>query len=148
MTAVAVVRFNQGRWVAACPRPDCMNAEQFGITPSGEMGGLANGFRCRVEAGGCGLLCDAEWPPNVEDIEWLLMQRPVPATRNWEPGEDLNDLLIQNVQHGIVPLSPAGLEGHPGGRLLQITGDTIEGGALTAGSWRGEIGAGPRPGGR
>jgi hypothetical protein len=144
----AVVRLNHGRWIAGCPRPDCLNAEQFGITPTGDPGGLTGSFRCRTEAGGCGLVCDATWPPNVEEIEWLVMQRPVPATRNWEPGEDLSDLLSENVQHGIVPLSQAGLQEHPGGRLLQVSGDRIEGGALTAASWRQEIGAAPGTSGR
>lgn len=143
---VAVVQLNHGIWLAMCPRPGCFNAERFGLDEKGNQGGLAGSFRCRIEEGGCGLVCDAQWPPNVEDIEWLVMQRPVPGTRNWLPGEELQDLLAENVQHGIVPLSPAALNEHPGGRLLQITGDRIEGGALSAGSWRGEIGAVPGTG--
>ncbi len=139
---VAVVFMSAGTWVARCPRPLCLNAEQFGITGSGQPGGLTGSFRCRDEAGGCGLTCEAQWPANVEDIEWLLMQRPVPATRNWLPGEDLSDLFTENVQHGIVPISPAGLEAHPGGVLLQVS-DRIDGGALSSGTWRREIGATP-----
>lgn len=150
---VAVVFMSHGLWVACCPRPGCLNAEQFGRTTSGEPGGLAGGFRCRSEAGGCGLTCDARWPAQVEEIEWLLMQRPVPANRNWLPGEDLSDLLTENIAHGIAPLSPAGLDEHPGGLLLTVggdgySGDGIAGGALTAGTWRHELGATPGDGAR
>ena len=150
---VAVVFMSWGRWVARCPRPACHNAEHFGPSTDGTPGGLAGGFRCRSEAGGCGLVCEARWPAQVEEIEWLLMQRPVPSTRNWQPGEDLSALLAENIQHGIVPLSPAGLDEHPGGRLLLVSGDGyagdgISGGELTAGTWRHELGATPGDGAR
>jgi hypothetical protein len=139
----ATVRMHQSMWIAECPRRFCGNAEMFGQCRDGTVGGLSGtSFRCRPEYGGCGLVCGADWPPNVADIEWVLMQRPVPGTRNWLPTEDLHDLLSENLKHGILPVSQAALDAtdHPGGALLQIVGDHIEGGALTAATWRHEIG--------
>lgn len=125
----AVVYMNHGRWVARCPRPYCTNAEQFGQCQDGTVGGLAEGrFRCRLEQGGCGLTCHAQWPDAelIPQVEQLLLARPVPATRNWEPGETLSDLLGENFEHGIVPAST--LRGEP----LTILGDSVTSGALAS----------------
>lgn len=112
---------NHGRWVARCPRPFCTSAEQFGRCPDGTVGGLHGlYFDCRLEHGGCGLRCAADWPPNVEDIERLILARPVPGTRNWHPGETLRDLLRENLAHGVIPLDD-----------LELAGDRITVGALT-----------------
>jgi hypothetical protein len=100
----AVVFMSWGRWVAQCPRPGCPNAEQFGRCDDGTPGGLTGtSFRCRTEYGGCGLVCAVEWPANVEDLEAVLRARPVPATRNWAPGEDPSQLLRENIEHGLIP---------------------------------------------
>jgi hypothetical protein len=90
-----------GLWVADCPRPDCLGAEHFGHAPiTGTVGGLTGvGFRCSR----CGLVCASEWPANAVDIEWMLAQRPEPATRNWHPLETLDDLLAENIEHGLIP---------------------------------------------
>jgi hypothetical protein len=97
MRAVAYV--SHGWWVADCPRPYCASAEHFG-NRDGYVGGLtAKGFRCAD----CRLQCGVEWPPNVDDIGYLLGQRPVSATRNWRPGETVHDLLQENALHGITP---------------------------------------------
>jgi hypothetical protein len=122
-----------------CPRPGCLNAEIFGRTEvgvltlgwpdGGTIGGLTGDtFYCRIEFGGCGLTCPADWPPNVADIEALVMPRPVPATRNWLPGETMLDLLAENIEHGIVPT--AALEGGPTRKLLEIIGDEVTVGQL------------------
>jgi hypothetical protein len=84
------------------------------------------------------------WPPNVEDIERLLAQRPVPAARNWAPGEDVHDLLEENLRHGLLPFSPAELEGVPDGPLLEIRGDHIVAGALPGPSRLPQLEAGVR----
>jgi hypothetical protein len=92
-----------GKWVARCPRPGCHNAEQFGRCDDGTVGGLTGtGFTCRESHGGCGLRCAVEWPAAVEGIEFMLRPRPVSA-RNWFPGEDVNDLLRENVENGLIP---------------------------------------------
>lgn len=98
-TVVAYVSW--GLWVANCPDPDCLGAEHFGHAPiTGRVGGLtAVGFRCAR----CALVCRSQWPANAADIEWVLAQRPRPETRNWLPHETLEDLLVENIVHGIVP---------------------------------------------
>jgi hypothetical protein len=103
---VAVVYMNWGKWVADCPRPFCLNAEQFGRCDDGTIGGLGGElFHCRDDTrhGGCGLTCPAQWPANVEDLEAVILARPVPGTRNWRPGETLDDLIHENAAHGLVP---------------------------------------------
>ncbi|HEY5986438.1 MAG TPA: hypothetical protein VIV12_08690 [Streptosporangiaceae bacterium] len=120
---IATVYVNGGLWVAMCPRPGCHNAEMFGRCTDGSVGGLSGGsFRCRAEKGGCGLVCDASWPPNVDDIERLLKLRPVPATRNWLPTETLEDLLVENATHGCLPpeLEAGGSLSIVGGRMSQV----------------------------
>lgn len=125
MVIEAVAYLSHGRWVAHCPRPGCPNAEGAGRCDDGSAGGLgAEGFRCRVERGGCGLRCPAVWPPEVAEIERLVLCRPIPATRNWVPGESLSDLLRENMTHGLVPNDE-----------LEIRGSAIVGGALSAPSF-------------
>lgn len=125
----AVVFMAGGRWAASCPRPFCLNAEGFGPQQDGITGGLTGDmFYCREAYGGCGMRCPADWPSNVSEIEALVMPRPVPATRNWLPGEALHDLLAENVAHGIVPTSA--LEGGPTRKLLEIVGDQVTVGQL------------------
>jgi hypothetical protein len=99
LTAKAYVSW--GLWVADCPRPDCLGAEHHGHAPiTGVVGGLTRqGFRCAR----CGLVCQALWPANAEDVWFVLAQRPVPETRNWMLGEHLDDLLAENLQYGIMP---------------------------------------------
>jgi len=141
---------NHGRWVADCPRPHCGNAEQYGWDMYRTRGGLTeSSFRCREERGGCGLVCEAVWPAKHADIEWILQQRPAVATRNWLPGETLLDLMNENLEHGIAPMSQAALDdpNHPGGVVLRIENDEIQGGLLTAGTWRTEIGGKKVPSG-
>jgi hypothetical protein len=98
----AVVYVSWGLWVADCPRPDCRGAEHFGHAPiTGAVGGLTQvGFACAR----CGLVCPSQWPDNAEDIWRLLQQRPIEETRNWMPGEELADLVAENIAHGLVDL--------------------------------------------
>lgn len=118
---VAIARVAQGWWVADCPRPFCAGAEHAGRR-DGNVGGLTGaGFRCA----NCGLLCASRWPGNIEDIERLLLQRPVPQTRNWSPGESLADLLAENLEHGVLPAVPASLDPGDPGLLVAVAGDRI-----------------------
>lgn len=138
MELVAYARVVWGRWVADCPRDGCTQAEHFGVDPgTGHVGGLGGAvFRCgtegtacgcgRVLSSGCGLVCRVEWPGNVEAIEKLLAMRPAPQTRNWSPGEDLTDLLMENVAHGVTGLDPDQIDpAQPAERLLEVRGDSI-----------------------
>jgi hypothetical protein len=130
MALVAVAYLNHGRWVADCPRPGCANAEMAGLDGKGHPGGLGDWFRCRPEEGGCGLRCEVIWPGNVEDIEALVIPRPLPATRNWNPGQSLHELLAENLEHGVVPITREAIEAGretPRGctPLLEIVGESI-----------------------
>ncbi len=138
MELVAYARVCWGRWVADCPRPGCSQAEHFGADPmSGHIGGLSGqAFRCGTEGvtcgcgravpSGCGLVCRVVWPENIAGIERLLMLRPVPQNRNWSPGEELADLMVENTAMGISPVAPDQIEaGHPGGPLLRVVGNEI-----------------------
>jgi hypothetical protein len=89
-----------GRWVAACPRSGCPNAEHFGADPfTQHVGGLAEAsFRCAH----CTLECAVQWPPERQAISALLNARTVPATRNWQVGESVEALLAENIEHGLL----------------------------------------------
>jgi hypothetical protein len=131
---VALVYVNWGMWVAGCPRDGCLNSEHLGHAPiSGHVGGLTEiGFRCSS----CGLLCEAEWPDNAEDIWYLLSKRPVKETRNWHPHETLEELLIENTQHGI--MTP-GLLSTEGG--ITLRGNKFANRELASAARRIQIGA-------
>jgi hypothetical protein len=43
------------------------------------------------------------WPADPDGIEAILLMRPLEKTRNWHPGETLQDLIAENVMHGILP---------------------------------------------
>jgi len=36
-------------------------------------------------------------------VETVLLKRPDPATRNWEPGESVEDLKVENLSNGVAP---------------------------------------------
>jgi hypothetical protein len=109
---VTYARVNWGRWIADCASAHCRSALQ--LSPYQQW------FQCWD----CGEVAEIRWPPNPVGIEQLLLDRPDPFTRNWEWGETLHDLLQENLVHGILP-GGRSLEGHPGGPLLTIVGDTI-----------------------
>lgn len=116
-SGAAYAEANWGRWVARCPSRYCRSAMQLQRWQPV--------FRCAE----CGTGADVVWPSFAEDAELLLMMRPDPTTRNWVPGEDLHDLLRENLEHGIVPRE---IEGHPGGLVLSIVGDRIVHNELTS----------------
>ncbi len=96
----AVVYMSQGIWVTKCPRAWCVHVDHFGPGPNtGRVGGLTEKlwhcFRCQ-------LVCEAQWPESPTDIEAIVGQRPMPETRNWLPGEDLEQLIAENVVHGLI----------------------------------------------
>jgi hypothetical protein len=41
-----------------------------------------------------------EYPPERAQIEQILRLRPLRQNMNWEPGESLEDLRAQNLEHG------------------------------------------------
>lgn len=109
---------SMGFWVAKCPRPWCVNTEWHGPGPvTGRLGGLTTRTLTCLR---CGLTCPADWPPNVDDIEAVLAQRPFAETRNWLPGETIHDLLAENAEHGLI--DPTGLP-----RTILAAGDRLTG---------------------
>lgn len=76
LTTLAQAYCNHSRWIADCPRQDCGNA--LALEPG------QTTFHCGG-LGGCNLITEIEWPHEVEAIDAVLAQRPVPTTRNWAP---------------------------------------------------------------
>jgi hypothetical protein len=105
ITLAAQAYCNHGRWVADCPRQYCGNA--VALEPK------QSTFHCAAPVGGCQLLAEVEWPPNIDEIQEALQQRPVPGTRNWAPaghwqaiachvpkGQTVADLIAENNEYG------------------------------------------------
>lgn len=92
---------NAGSWVALCPQPWCLGFDHYGPGPNtGRIGGLGEStFTCPR----CTTVSRVAWPDNGEDIMHVLAQRPMFETRNWQPGETLEDLLVENAVHGLIP---------------------------------------------
>jgi hypothetical protein len=84
----------QGRWVARCAGYPFFCSSAADVCPD-----VTAGFLCAD----CGRATEVIWPAAsmVEGVERLLMMRPNPNNRNWEPGETLHDLAFENALHGI-----------------------------------------------
>lgn len=95
----AVAYLERGLWIARCPQAWCVGIDHHGPGPNtGRIGGLGDTtFRCPR----CGVVADVVWPPNIDDLMHVLMQRPMPETRNWQPGETLEELVVENALHGV-----------------------------------------------
>lgn len=139
IAGVTYAEANWGAWVARCPRPWCTNAVQL---DRGQ-----DRFACEGPDG-CGLTADVHWPADPDAIEAILQLRPVPRTRNWAPGETLNQLLVENAEHDCIPAEWRALaEAAPDGTLdLMVAEDErVVGGLLyqqlEAAGLRREIGA-------
>lgn len=91
---VAYAQAIRGQWAACCPRPYCANAMPLIVGQ--------DIFVCD-SLGGCGFVAEVVWPPDPQAIEAILMMRPVFTTRNWAPGETLEDLLVENAEHDCLP---------------------------------------------
>jgi hypothetical protein len=79
----------------------------------------------------CDTVAPIVWPDNMADIAAVLALRPRPENRNWQPGETLEFLVAENIEHrdGIGPDPSA----HPGRLEMSIINGRIVGGhpALT-----------------
>jgi hypothetical protein len=121
LTGVAYAEANWGRWLARCPRPLCTNA--LALDPG------QNLFVC-TGLGGCGIDAPVIWPADPQAIEAILEMRPVGRTRNWLPGETLEDLLAENAAHGCLTpeiLALAGLAGERPVLLATLNGRAVGG---------------------
>ena len=82
---------NHGRWVADCPQPGCTGAMM--VTEQQPM-------HCGNRDCGGGPWTVA-FPAERQQIEVLLLLRPVDRNRNWRPGESLAALRAENAEHGL-----------------------------------------------
>lgn len=85
---------NHGRWIVRCPT--CSGA-QFASRPDRR-------FFCSscLNHASAHRWIGVEWPDDavVHQIETILMRRPNPTNRNWEPGETVADLVRENGLRG------------------------------------------------
>ena len=117
---VAYARVHCGRWVVPCVRPWCASALTL---PPGTPA---------MQCWDCGAVAARiVWPPDPDGIEAILLMRPNVLNRGWEPGETLEDLLIENVTHGILPtgIEPADPDAVACG-LMTTMDDRIIGGLV------------------
>lgn len=98
-----------GMWIVDCGL--CTNAEH--IDPSSEA----------VDCTYCGARLEIIWPTleMIRGVERLLSMRPLPYTRNWWPGETLNDLVWENGEHGVLTRHLEPLGDQPGSLLLSVS---------------------------
>lgn len=92
-SVAAVVKIDAGRWLVGCPW--CVGHWQYASR-------LDRRFFCvdcgNVEIGGRWIRAD--WPGSEQEIEAVLLERLMPETRHWLPGETPDDLREQNLMHG------------------------------------------------
>ena len=122
VAGMVYARANWGRWVGDCPALYCRSATQLRI--------FEPVFRCYD----CGAGADVTWPPYAEDVQDVLNMRPDPATRNWSPGEPLDGLLRENLEHGIhdAQIAALGVTGKTAVRLFSTRGNHMDGGELAS----------------
>ena len=77
---------NHGRWVAECATKYCTEAH---LVEPGDRFVCAN----------CDRSYDVVFPDAKHLIDAALERRVVPETRNWVPGETVQDLIVENEQH-------------------------------------------------
>lgn len=103
---VAYAYLNHGRWVAHCQTLNCNGAER--LWPGGEIRHHPNSGKPYGISGDGEMICDncertttVIFPDDKSDIDKVVAQRPVLETRNWVPGETSEDLVEENVAHGL-----------------------------------------------
>lgn len=93
---LAYAEFNGvwGSWIVRCPAPWCWNAMLVDLGQPE--------YRCEGR-GACGFEAAVRWPADPMAILTVLAMRPDPRTWNWLPGETVEDLITENVSHGVIP---------------------------------------------
>ena len=96
---------NHDRWVADCDTPYCGEAQEvwarFFIpdTPDNVTGRWVRYRRMEFVCGNCGKTYLIGWPADKDLIDAALSRRVVPETRNWLPGETVEELEAENTAH-------------------------------------------------
>ena len=94
---VAVARVDHGRWIADCPTEGCGGAEFVSLAG-------CPFFCCECRNAATGHVPIPVVLPSektVGQVDAYLSARPVPAHRNWSPGEPVAQLRAENRDHGI-----------------------------------------------
>jgi hypothetical protein len=120
-TFVVEAHANWGAWAAKCGR--CINGTPFRHAPGYLRPGTPS-WECWL----CGAVTEVIWPSEktMRDVERLLMMRPDPTTRNWLPGESVQDLMWENAEHGILDqFKPLHVAAKPGTEFMVIDDDGI-----------------------
>lgn len=94
LAGVAYAEVNWGIWLSRCPQRYCWNAMAV------ELGQAI--FTC-LGPGSCGTEAPIVWPPDPTAIAVLLRMRPDMRTQNWHPGETIQDLIVENAAHDVLP---------------------------------------------
>jgi len=110
-------RANWSRWIVDCSTPYCRGA--MAVMP-----GSPDAW-CKD----CGQTTERiVWPADVEGVEAILSMRPDWTTRNWDHTQTLDQLMLENIEHGDLPpgLDIAG----PSRQVMATVGDRIVGGLV------------------
>jgi hypothetical protein len=95
-----IAYINRGRWVGLCPQRDCAGSELVDPDNRVFMCLSCGNIRNKDEAGNI-RLHPVRFPGEHREIEYALLKRPDPTTRNWFPNETRKKLLMENLAHGI-----------------------------------------------
>jgi hypothetical protein len=95
LTGVAYAEINRGIWIARCPQPYCDNAVALVLG--------APMMLCHGDRDACLRESPVVWPRDPLAIAALLAMRPAPKTRNWLPHETVEDLIVENAAHDLLP---------------------------------------------
>jgi len=93
-------KINHGRWIVDCEVPNCNCAVVCSMKTPFFLCPECNNFS------NDGFWFSVEFPDNWIDIENVLVKRPAlkdfnASNRNWFPSETLNDLMVENREHGL-----------------------------------------------
>lgn len=93
---------NHGRWVADCPF--CGGSERYwdGTVQRRKPAPFPFGLTDRLlYCGYTASSCPVEFPEEADAIDAILSRRPDERTRNWFLHESVDDLLFENLEHGV-----------------------------------------------
>jgi hypothetical protein len=88
VTDPAYAFVNEGRWIASCPDPHCSGAE---FVREGHP----------LLCASCGGVSQVVWPDDVEGIERHLSKRRHRKNQNWNVGEPVEALEVENADRGL-----------------------------------------------
>lgn len=113
-------RMDHGRWIVDCPNGcntaeyaadtfvcSCCNPDVMAFAYRLREDGLydrvpdpAVRAEARLQAAAIGQIFEVEFPEDKQEIEKILRKRPI-QNMNWSPGETLEQLRKENIQHGL-----------------------------------------------